>query len=53
MNVRRARNGLSVVLVTTNGGSVTVMGLVRVEGGSDKQVTVNFSRNVVMCKLCS
>ena len=51
MNVRRARNGLSVVLVTANGGSVTVIGLTSVEGGSNKQVTVNFSRNVVMCKL--
>lgn len=52
VNVRRARNGLSVVLVTANGGSVAVIGLTSVEGGSDKQVMVNFSRKVVMCRLC-
>lgn len=40
------------MLVTENGGSVAVIGFTSVEGGhSDKQVTVSFSRNVVMCKL--
>lgn len=53
VNVSRARNGLSVVLVATKGGSMTTIGSIRVEGGgSVRQVTVSFSKKDVMWILC-
>lgn len=46
-----ARNGLSVVLEMTNGGSSMVRGVLSVEGGvSVMHVIVNFVRKADICR---
>ena len=53
VKVRPARNALSLVLVITNGGSLSVIGLARLGGGdSDKHEIVSFWRTVDMGRLC-
>ena len=43
VKVKRARNGLSLVLVITNGGPSNVIGLDRVDGGcSERHEMVSF-----------
>ncbi len=53
MNVKLARNGISVVLVITNGGHSNMTGLTRVDGGgSERQEMVSFRSTVDIGKLC-